>query len=128
VMSTTWLRYVPPTVMATLSTVAIGFATEALMGGDRPWWWWLALVGGIVGLVVSGVWGFRLQGSAAPPSGPGPVGTSQRNAGGAQQVSGEKGKNIAISADRGGTAAWQISGGVTMRGPNSGTGGGSSTP
>ncbi len=55
-------RLWPPFTLGAISTVVVGFATSVLTS-DKPhgWWWWPALAVGILGLVVSGPWGFRLQ-------------------------------------------------------------------
>jgi hypothetical protein len=106
----------------------VGLVTNAFFAWDFAWWWWVALIGGVVGLAVSTVWSNRLQSPASPPA-TAPV--NQRNADGTQQVAGNFGQNLDVDlkADRGGTAAWNIFGGVRTSGPGrNGTDGDSSAP
>jgi hypothetical protein len=97
-----------PLMIGAVSTAALGFAINFLTAGKPSWWWWLLLVIGILGTVVSGLWGHRLQSSSQqrlPETG---AGVTQQDVGGTQQGASGRGVNATFNADRGSVAAWHI--------------------
>jgi hypothetical protein len=105
------LRRLPSALLGVGSTVAVGFATEALMRGGAHWWWWLALAAGVSGFVGSSVW-FRAEGRSASAA---TVSSGGESAPGvAQQSTHGSDSSVVISSDNGSVAAWNIAGNVMM--------------
>ncbi|OBB09571.1 hypothetical protein A5731_21830 [Mycolicibacterium conceptionense] len=98
-------------MLTVLSGAAEAFSINKVSGADPEWWWWLVVAVALVGALVGAVWGLRMRdGDAATTT------SSTGNRAGdtmgsvvvSQQNTGDKGRNISISADNGSFAAYRV--------------------
>jgi hypothetical protein len=88
-----------PLTISAISTVAVGFAINLLTADNpRGWGWWVLLAAGIVGIVIGGLWAYRLQSSREQPVA----------AGGARPVAPGPEVNVSMTADDHSAVAWHM--------------------
>jgi hypothetical protein len=98
-----------PIVLTVLFGAAEAFFINKVSGDDPEWWWWPLVALALIGAAGSAIWGWKMgDGDNAGLGTDNDVDEAKDSAAVTQQTTGEKGRNVSVSADNGSFAAYRV--------------------